>query len=117
MKNAEIEKGIILNVKTILDYEPNGVLTKTILKKATGQVNAISLDAGASFSAKTSSFDTFIQVIDGKSEITIDHMVYILEVGQVIIIPANTSHIIRAHVRFKMFSTIIKSGYEELLLS
>lgn len=117
MKNEEIEKSKILNVEAIIDYEPNGVMTKIIFKRATGQVTAISLDAGVSLPAKASPFDTFIQVIEGKSEITIDQIAHVLDAGQVIIIPANTHHIIRAHERFKLLSTIIKSGYEELLLS
>lgn len=62
---------------------------------------------------KTSPFDTFIQVIDGKAEIIIDNKSNILETGQSIIVPAHSHNTIKANVRFKMISTIIKSGYEE----
>ena len=63
---------------------------------------------------KISPFDTFIQVIDGKAEVVIDDVSSLLNVGESIIIPAHTSNTIKANVRFKMISTTIKSGYEEV---
>jgi quercetin dioxygenase-like cupin family protein len=63
---------------------------------------------------RSSPFDTFIQVIDGKAEIIIHGKSNMLNTGQSIIIPAHASNSIKANVRFKMLSTIIKSGYEEV---
>jgi mannose-6-phosphate isomerase-like protein (cupin superfamily) len=57
-------------------------------------------------------FDTFVQIIDGTAEIVIDGVSNFLETGQSIIIPAHTSNIVKTNERFKMISTIIKSGYE-----
>jgi quercetin dioxygenase-like cupin family protein len=70
------------------------------------------MDTGEELTEKTSPFDTFIQVIDGKAEIIIDKISYFLNTGQSIIIPAHSSNIVKANERFKMISTIIKSGYE-----
>ena len=61
---------------------------------------------------KTSPFDTFIQVIDGKAEIIIYAKSNMLNTGQAIIIPAHAQNTIKANARFKMISTVIKSGYE-----
>jgi len=117
MKQAQIEKGKVLIVVEIIEYIPDSVLIKTIIKKTTGNVSAVSFDSGETLTEKTSPFDTFIQVIDGKAEIIIDGDSHILEAGKAIIIPANSRNTIKANVRFKMISTIIKSGYEELPLS
>ncbi len=111
-----IEKGKVLIVVEIIEYVPDSVLIKTIIKKTTGNVSAVSFDSGEALSEKTAPFDTFIQVIDGKAEVIIDDKTHILETGQAIIIPAHTRNTIYANVRFKMISTVIKSGYEELPL-
>jgi len=115
MKKAQIEKGKVLIVVEIIEYVPNSVLIKTIIKKTTGNVSAVSFDAGETFAEKISPFDTFIQVIDGKAEVAINDIVHTLETGQAIIIPAHSRNTIKANVRFKMISTMIKSGYEELV--
>ena len=72
----------------------------------------MSFDSGESLTEKTSPFDTFLQIIEGKAEVVIDGESFILDAGQSIIIPAHKSNIIKANERFKMTSTIIKSGYE-----
>lgn len=114
MESLEQEKSQIFIIVEIIEYVPNSVVIKTIIKKTTGNVSAVSFDSGEALTEKTSPFDTFIQVIDGKAEIVIDGKANILDTGQSIIIPAHTRNTIKANVRFKMISTIIKSGYEEI---
>jgi quercetin dioxygenase-like cupin family protein len=116
LENTEQEKGKTLIVVEIIEYVPNSVVIKTIIKKTTGNVTVSSFDSGEALTEKTSPFDTFIQVIDGKAEIVINEQSHILDTGHSIIIPAHARNIIRANVRFKMISTIIKSGYEEVNL-
>jgi quercetin dioxygenase-like cupin family protein len=114
MENSEFEKSKAFIIVEIIEYIPNSVLIKTIIKKTTGNVSAVSFDSGEILTEKISPFDTFIQIIDGKAEIVIDKISYLLETGESIIIPAHSRNIIKANVRFKMLSTIIKSGYEDL---
>jgi quercetin dioxygenase-like cupin family protein len=116
MGNSEIEKGKVLIVVEIIEYVPNAVLIKTIIKKTTGNVSAVSFDTGEALTEKTSPFDTFIQIIDGKAEIIINGKSNMLETGQSIIIPAHARNIIKANEKFKMLSTVIKSGYEDVSL-
>jgi len=61
---------------------------------------------------KTSPFDTFAQIIDGSAEIVINKVSSILQSGQGIVIPAHAPNYIKPNGRFKMISTIIKSGYQ-----
>ena len=70
------------------------------------------VDTGEGLSEKITPFDTFIQVIEGKADILTEDKVNHLLTGQAIIIPAHTSHAFRANEKFKMISTVIKSGYE-----
>ena len=112
MNNNELEKAKTYISVEIVQYIPNSVVTKTILKKSTGNISVMSFDSGESLTEKTSPFDTFLQIIEGKAEVVIDGESFILDAGQSIIIPAHKPNIIKANERFKMTSTIIKSGYE-----
>ena len=112
MDQPEFEKLKVYNVVEINDYAPNGVVLKTILNKSTGDVNAISVDKGEQLTEKLSRFDHFIQIIEGKAEISVDDVIYPMHTGQGMIIPANSKNKIKANEKFKMISTIIKSGYE-----
>ena len=72
----------------------------------------MSVDAGEALAEKVIPFDTFVQIIDGNAEIIIDGESNLLKTGDSIIIPAHVSNSVKANERFKMISTIIKSGYE-----
>ena len=109
---SELEKSKAHIIVEIIEYMPNSVVIKTIIKKSTGNISVMSFDSGEGLTEKTSPFDTFAQIIEGKAEIVIDNVSSLLESGQGIIIPAHLSNFIRPNGRFKMILTIIKSGYE-----
>lgn len=113
MTTPEVEKEKSHIIVEIIQYIPNAVLSKTILKKLTGNITVSSFDAGEELAEKTSPFDNYIQIIDGTAEIIINEKTHKLTLGQGIIIPAHAKHCFNANVQFKMLSTIIKSGYED----
>ena len=110
--NAELEKSTAHIIVEIIEYVSNAVVTKTIIKKSTGNISVMSFDAGEGLTGKTSPFDTFAQIIEGKAEIVINKKSNHLSTGDGIIIPAHTPNFIQANGRFKMITTIIKSSYE-----
>jgi quercetin dioxygenase-like cupin family protein len=110
--SLELDKSIALIIVEIIEYIPNSVVSKTIIKKSTGNISVMSFDTGEGLTEKTSPFDTFAQIIDGKAEIVIDGKSNMLQSGEGIVIPAHRPNIIKANERFKMILTIIKSGYE-----
>ncbi|WHF52914.1 cupin domain-containing protein [Chryseobacterium gotjawalense] len=112
MENTEIEKSKSFIILKSIEYVPNSVVTKTIIKKTTGNITVVSFDTGENLTEKLSRFDMFIQIIEGLAEIEIDNVSHTLKSGEAIIIPANTRNTIKAKKRFKMISTVIKSGYE-----
>jgi len=114
MKDLELEKAQVLIIVEIIEYVSNSVVIKTIIKKSTGNVSAVSFDSGETLTDRLSPFDNYIQIIDGRAEIIIDGKENQLETGNSIIIPAHSYNTIKANIRFKMISTIIKSGYEEV---
>lgn len=110
--SAYLEKSMAHIIVEIIEYMTNSVVIKTIIKKSTGNISVMSFDSGEGLTEKTSPFDTFVQILEGKAEIVIDKESNLLESGQGIIIPAHTPNFIKPNGRFKMISTIIKSGYE-----
>jgi quercetin dioxygenase-like cupin family protein len=112
MDHKDIEKAKAHSIVEIIEYVPNSVVIKSIIKKTTGNICAISFDTGETLAEKILPFDTFVQIIDGKAEIVIDGKSNLLDTGQSIIMPAHTANTFKANERFKMISTIIKSGYE-----
>jgi quercetin dioxygenase-like cupin family protein len=116
MHTPEIEKSKAHILIEIIEYVPNSVVTKNMIRKTTGNISVVAIDTGEVLAEKISPFDTFIQIIDGKAEVVIDGKSNMIQIGQAIIIPAHASNSVRANERFKMISTIIKSGYEESLI-
>ena len=112
MDNIELEKSTAHIIVEILEYVPHSVVIKTIIKKSTGNISVMSFDSGEGLTEKSSPFDNFVQIIDGKAEIVVAGKSHLLKTGQGLIIPAHQANFIKANGRFKMISTIIKSGYE-----
>lgn len=112
MDNIEIEKSKAHITVEIIEYVSNSVVTKTILKKSTGNISVMSADNNEGLTEKTTPFDTFAQIIDGKAEIVINGESNFLHTGDSIVIPAHAPNYIKPNERFKMILTLIKSGYE-----
>ncbi len=111
-KDGEIEKGTSHIVVELIEYEHNAVVSKSIMKKTTGSINALSFASGEGLNEKTSPFDTYVQIIDGSAIIEIDGKLSTLQTGEGILIPAHESSQIKPNGRFKLILTVIKSGYE-----
>lgn len=112
MDDNELEKSVAHITVEIIEYIPNSVVSKTIIKKSTGTISVMSFDSGEGLTEKISPFDTYAQIIEGEAEMVVDGASILLETGQSIIIPAHKSNLIKANGRFKMILTVIKSGYD-----
>ncbi len=110
--SIELEKSRSHIIVEIIEYVSNSVVSKTIIRKSTGNISVMSFDNGEGLTEKTSPFDTFAQIIEGKANIVINNVSHLLEAGMGIIIPAHEANFIKPNGRFKMILTIIKSGYE-----
>lgn len=110
--DKEIKKSTVHLIVNLIEYMPKAIVSRTVLKKTTGDITLISFDSGEEMAEKSSPFDTFVQVIDGAAEIIINKKNHQLKLGEGITIPAHTYNHIKANQRFKMIQTVIKSGYE-----
>jgi quercetin dioxygenase-like cupin family protein len=110
MGSNEFEKGKAFSFNDSVDYSEGGIVSKTVLKKETGNISLFSFDKGEALSEHTAPFDAMIQIVDGKGEVIIGGKSNFLETGQSIIMPANIPHAVKAVERFKMVLTMIKSN-------
>jgi quercetin dioxygenase-like cupin family protein len=105
----EFEKAKVFSFDSSIEYAEGGIVSKTVLKKETGNISLFSFAKGESLSEHTAPFDALIQVVDGKGEIIIGGSSYLLEAGQCILMPANITHAVKAAEKFKMVLTMIRS--------
>lgn len=116
MKNTELKHSKAHQLENVVDYVPGSVVIKSLMQKKTGTVSVFSFDIGEVLASKISPFDNLIQVIDGVAEVIIDEQSTQLKTGQAMIIPAHSTNKLKANERFKMLTTVIKSGYEDVSL-
>jgi quercetin dioxygenase-like cupin family protein len=90
-------------------YQTGAVVSRTILKKETGNVTVFAFDEGEGLSEHTTPHDAMVQVLDGRVDISIGGKDYSLEGGEWMVMPANVPHSLKAAGRFKMLLTMITS--------
>jgi quercetin dioxygenase-like cupin family protein len=100
----------ILSVKELVAYQTGAVVSKTLVEKETGTVTLFAFDQGQALSEHTAPFDALVQVTDGQAEIRIAGVPYQVGEGQLIVMPANQSHALKALSPFKMMLTMIRAG-------
>ena len=109
MESNEFTKSAIFSFAASVEYSSGAIVSKTVLKKQTGNISLFAFDRGEALSEHTAPFDALIQVVDGRGEIIIGGKPYIVSSGESIIMPANVTHAVKAVERFKMVLTMIKS--------
>lgn len=103
-------KGKALNLKNEIAYADGAVVSKTLLKKATGNITLFSFDTGQGLSEHTSPFDAVVQVVEGEGAFILDGKTTTAKEGEMIIMPANIPHDVQAAGQpFKMLLTMIRS--------
>jgi quercetin dioxygenase-like cupin family protein len=93
----------------LVAYQAGAVVSRVILKQATGNVTVFAFDRGQGLSEHTTPFAALVHLLDGAAEITVGGAPYDLRAGDMILMPANVPHALKANERFKMALTMIRS--------
>lgn len=101
--------GKVLKTVDLIEYQESSVVSREIIRKDTGTVTIFAFDKGEGLSEHTAPFDAMVQIVDGKAEITISGNKNVLEKGEMIIMPANEPHALKALEKYKMVLTMIRS--------
>lgn len=93
----------------MVSYQGGSIVSKTLIDKKTGTVTLFAFDQGQGLSEHTAPYDALVYIFDGKAEITISGSRHIVEKGNMIVMPANEPHALKAVESFKMMLTMIRS--------
>jgi quercetin dioxygenase-like cupin family protein len=98
-----------VNASGLIEYQEGAIVSREVLKQKTGSVTLFAFDAGQGLSEHTAPFDALVQVLDGEAEITIAGKRHRVAAGELILMPANKPHALKAAQRFKMLLIMIRS--------
>ena len=98
-----------LPLATAVDYSSGAIVSRTVLDKPTGTLTLFAFDAGQGLSEHTAPYDATVQILDGEAELIIGGQSVKARTGELVIMPANVPHAVRAHQRFKMLLIMIRS--------
>lgn len=108
MVQDQFPKSKIMALENEVQYSDHSIVSRQVIKESGGNVSLFAFDKDQELSEHTAPFDAIIQVLDGKTEISIAGKKYLLEQGSSIIMPANIPHAVKAVERFKMLLTMVR---------
>jgi len=92
-----------------IGYQEGAVVSREMISRKTGTVTLFAFDEGQGLSEHTAPFDALVYLLDGQAEILIAGKPFQLREGEMLIMPANVPHALKAVKRFKMILTLIRS--------
>lgn len=99
----------VLNLKNLVEYQKGAIVSKEILKKEAGNVTLFAFEQGQGLSEHTAPFDAMVSILDGTAEVTISGQPYRVQEGEMLIMPADKPHALKANQRFKMMLVMVRS--------
>lgn len=106
------EKNLIANVMKMSDlgnYQEGSIVSRTIIDKKVGTVTFFAFDKGQGLSEHKAPYDAIVSIVEGHAEIMISGKPHLLKKGEMIIMPANEPHALKAIEKFKMLLIMIRA--------
>ena len=98
----------VLKLKDMIDYQEHSVVSREIVRKPSGTMTVFAFDKGEGLSEHTAPFDAAVYLLEGEAEIRIDGKPYSVKEGEMIIMPANKPHALKAITRYRMLLVMIR---------
>src|SRR6516162_3460835 len=102
-------RGKIAKVADLVNYQDGSIVSREIVRRPAGSVTVFAFDEGQGLSEHTAPFDALVQVLEGEAGITIAGKLHRLQSGEMILMPAQQPHALKAMRRLKMILTMIRS--------
>ena len=100
--------GKAASLEELVAYADDSIVSKTLLDKPIGTITLFAFDQGQRLSEHTAPFDAVVQAVNGQGVVTIDGRDHTVATGEIVIMPADIPHSVRAEQRFKMLLTMIR---------
>ena len=101
-------RGEVTDLEGMVNYQAGSIVSRTVIDKKTGTVTLFAFEAGQGLSEHTAPFDAMVCVVDGEAEISISGSPQRVKKGEMVIMPANEPHAVRAVQKFKMMLIMIR---------
>ena len=106
---AGVTKAKALELARLVEYAPGAIVSRTIVDGDSGTVTLFAFDAGQGLSEHSTPFDALVQILEGQAELTIGGKPTPARAGEIVIMPADVPHAVKAAGRFKMLLTMLRS--------
>ena len=93
----------------LVHYQAGSVVSRTLVNEKAGTVTLFAFDEGEGLSEHTAPFDALVHILEGEAEVAISGKPFQLKQGEMLLMPANEPHALKALSRFKMLLTMIRS--------
>jgi len=108
-KKSKIQSGKVVELAKLVGYGKGAIVSRVLVENKAGTVTLFAFDAGEGLSEHTAPFDALVQVVDGEGEFVIGGKSCSVGKGQIVLMPANVPHAVRANKRFKMLLTMLRA--------
>jgi len=108
-KAAEQLRARVVRMADLVDYQEGSVVSREVISRKTGTVTVFAFDEGQGLSEHTAPFDALVYILDGEAEVTISGKRLSVKEGEMVIMPANEPHALKAVRRFKMALIMVRS--------
>jgi len=103
--NELINKELLVDA---INYQNGSIVSKQIIKKPNGNITLFAFDKDESLTEHTSPYEAVVYMVDGEMEIKIDGKPYNVKAGEIIVMPPNVPHGLKAAIKSKMLLTMLK---------
>ncbi len=103
-----LPESVAVDIDGFIAYADGAVVSKTLIDNKAGTLTLFSFDRGEGLSEHSAPFDAVVQVIDGEVEITIGGKPVNAKKGEMVLMPANIPHALRAVSKYKMLLTMLR---------
>ncbi len=107
--NAKVSAPEALEIAQMVQYAQGSIVSRTIADSEAGTITLFAFDAGQGLSEHSAPFDAFVQIVDGQAELIIGGKSVTAQAGELVVMPADIPHAVKATEKFKMLLTMLKA--------
>ena len=98
-----------MKLRNLVDYQNGAVVSRALLNEERGTLTAFAFDQGQGLSEHTAPYEAVVLAVEGEADIKISGRDFHLKQGEMIMMPANKPHALKAVTKFKMILIMVRS--------
>ena len=102
--------GKVTPLASLVDYQKDAIVSRTLLRTTSGHIVLFAFDAGQELSEHTSPYEVMVLGIEGEADFTLSGETFKVRAGDMLLMPPNAPHSLKALTPFKMLLVLIRSG-------